>query len=89
LIAGRAQEGRQAIAEGLTAVQSSGAGFMEAELRRLKGELLLIGENDQESEAAQCFRDAIQLARSQGAKSWELQLRTSILTKSLTLVATN
>jgi len=62
---------------------------MEAELRRLKGELLLIGENDQESEAAQCFRDAIQLARSQGAKSWELQLRTSILTKSLTLVATN
>jgi predicted ATPase len=39
----------------------------------LKGELLLIGNSGAAGEAAQCFRDAIAIARSQSAKSWELR----------------
>jgi hypothetical protein len=59
-----------------TLAVSVGAGFGKAESHRLKGELLLLGDNDAASEAAQCFRDAIEVARRQGAKSWELRATT-------------
>jgi predicted ATPase len=41
-----------------------------------KGELLL-SDGNQEA-AGQCFRDAIELARCQSAKSWELRATTSL-----------
>jgi predicted ATPase len=50
--------------------------MMESELQRLKGELLLSGGND--DAAAQSFRDAIDLARRQNAKSWDLRATTSL-----------
>jgi predicted ATPase len=52
--------------------------MLEAELRRLKGELLLMGDRGAAEEAAQCFRDAIAVARSQSAKSWELRATMSL-----------
>ena len=45
---------------------------------RDKGELLLIGNNDAASEAAQCFRDAIEVAQRQSAKSFELRATMSL-----------
>jgi predicted ATPase len=53
-------------------------GEFEAELRRLKGELLLIADEGAVAEATQCFRDAIELARRESAKSWELRATTSL-----------
>jgi predicted ATPase len=50
--------------------------MLESELHRLKGELLLSAAND--DDAAQCFRDAIELARRQSAKAWELRATTSL-----------
>jgi predicted ATPase len=50
--------------------------MLESELHRLKGELLLNRGND--GAAAQSLRDAIGLARHQGAKSWELRATTSL-----------
>jgi predicted ATPase len=50
--------------------------LLESEIHRLKGELLL--NADQEEAAAQSFRDAIELARRQSAKSWELRATTSL-----------
>jgi predicted ATPase len=64
--------------QGLEAAQRTGTGFCEAELHRLKGELLLLGDNGAAPEAAQCFRDAIEVARRQSAKSWELRATTSL-----------
>jgi class 3 adenylate cyclase/tetratricopeptide (TPR) repeat protein len=85
LIAGRRPEGLEAVNQGLEAAQRTGTGFGEAELQRLKGELLLLGnsgaasgDSGAASEAAQCFRDAIEVARWQSAKSWELRATMSL-----------
>ena len=70
----RSREGLAAVERGL---ECPSAG-REAELRRLRGELLLLGENSSAAEAAQCFREAIEAARRQGAKSWELRATMSL-----------
>jgi hypothetical protein len=51
---------------------------MLAELLRLKGELLLMQAGANESEAEQEFRSAIDIARAQQAKSWELRATMSL-----------
>ena len=78
LAAGRPREGLEAVNEGLELVQRTGTRILEAEMRRLKGELLLIGDGRAVPEAAQCFRDAIEVARRQSAKSWELRATMSL-----------
>jgi tetratricopeptide (TPR) repeat protein len=76
LATGRGSEGIGATDEGLALCRSSGVRLLESELHRLKGELLLNDGNDEA--AAKCFRDAIDLARHQSAKSWELRSSTSL-----------
>jgi predicted ATPase len=78
LAAGRPRDGLEAVGEGLELAERTGTPTLEAETRRLKGELLLMGDNGAASEAAQCFRDAIDVARRQSAKSWELRATTSL-----------
>ena len=46
-------------------------------MRRLNGELLLMNDNSAVPKAAQCFRDAIEVARRQSARSYELRATTS------------
>ena len=48
-----------------------------AELYRLKGELLLL-QNAGANEAESCVREAIEVARHQQAKSWELRATMSL-----------
>ncbi len=74
----RRQQGLEVVEAGLEIARSTGTGFSEAELHRLKGELLLIGNDSAAAEAAQCFREAIEVARRQSAKSWELRETTSL-----------
>jgi serine phosphatase RsbU (regulator of sigma subunit) len=50
---------------------------LEAETLRLKGELLLTGDTGV-FEAAQCFHEAIEVARQQSGKSWELRATMSL-----------
>jgi predicted ATPase len=78
LAAGRPREGLEAVSEGLELVQRTGARIFEAEMRRLKGELLLMGDQSTVKEAARCFGDAIAIARRQGAKSLELRATMSL-----------
>jgi len=52
--------------------------YYEAELYRLKGELLLQQSADNHPKADTCFQQAISIARSQQAKSWELRAATSL-----------
>jgi class 3 adenylate cyclase/tetratricopeptide (TPR) repeat protein len=76
LAIGRASDGIAAVDEGLEICRTSGVRMLESEIHRLKGELLLNAGKDEA--AAQSFRDAIELARRQGAKSWELRATTSL-----------
>ncbi len=52
--------------------------FYEAELHRLKGELLLKREPSNVGEARSCFQRAVEIARNQGAKSLELRATMSL-----------
>ena len=47
--------------------------YWDAELHRLKGALLLSLSDGNESEAEACFKNAIEIARGQSAKSFELR----------------
>jgi predicted ATPase len=74
--AGHAGEGLATLAEALTFVEETGEGYYEAEIHRLRGELLLRRGDAAEAEAS--FHSAIEVARRQSAKSWELRATTSL-----------
>jgi predicted ATPase/class 3 adenylate cyclase len=78
-IAGQTAEGLNAIAEALALVASTNERFYEAEIYRVKGELLLkCGGPDSAAGAETSFRQALDTARVQSAKSWELRAATSL-----------
>jgi predicted ATPase len=71
-------EGLEAVSSGLEIAQSTGAHWTEAELYRLQGQLLLHSGSSKSEEARACFERAIEVAREQGAKSWELRATVSL-----------
>ena len=75
---GRVDEALHIIAEARGAVHKSGMRFSEAELLRLKGDLLLKRAVPEEASADTSYHEAIQIARSQQAKSLELRAVTSL-----------
>ena len=76
--AGQAEEGLRVLAEALAAVDQTGERWWEAELHRLKGELLLWQAVLNEHQAEACFHQALDIARHQQAKSLELRAATSL-----------
>jgi class 3 adenylate cyclase/tetratricopeptide (TPR) repeat protein len=75
---GKPADGLREIDESLALIQRTGECMCEAEVWRLKGELLLLAQplsNDWLAE--QSFRTAIEISRKQHAKSWELRAATS------------
>lgn len=91
--AGQTKEGLRLVAEALTRVERTGERKFEAELHRLKGELLLSqvaptpGGSGQAAEveadrccheAERCFQRALEVAHRQCAKSWELRAAVSL-----------
>jgi len=75
---GQAEEGIAVLTEALDTAQKTGECFYQAELYRLKGELLLLLSQENNNEAEGCFRQAMDIARRQGAKSLELRATTSL-----------
>jgi predicted ATPase len=77
---GQTEEGLTVLAEALTIANKTGERFYEAELYRLKGELLLAqeGPKGKTEEVETCFLKAIAVARHQQAKSLELRAATSL-----------
>ena len=73
--AGQTEAGLDVLEQAFTAAHRSGKRFYEAELHRLKGEFKV---HSCEKEAEECFQSAIEIARSQGAKAWELRATTSL-----------
>jgi predicted ATPase len=74
---GQTEEGLTVLAEVLADVHTTGLCYYEAELYRLKGELLLQAAG-RGGEAEACFRQALDVARRQRAKSLELRAAMSL-----------
>jgi tetratricopeptide (TPR) repeat protein len=72
LAIGKPEAALASVAAGLKAVEKTGGAPLEAELYRLKGEALLAGAGTV-SEAETAMQQAIDVARRQNAKSWELR----------------
>jgi predicted ATPase len=75
---GQPEAGLTVLAEALTLAETTGERWYEAELHRLKGELLLQQNSDNQAEAEACFHHAIAIAQNQQAKSFELRTATSL-----------
>jgi predicted ATPase len=75
---GRIDEALQAIAEALRAVDQIQDRWWQAELHRLNGELTLLLPGGRPAAAEPAFEEALHIARSQLAKSWELRAAMSM-----------
>jgi predicted ATPase len=71
--AGQAEEGLALIAEAQELVAKTGRHAAESEVHRVKGELLLARSPSNPAGAEACFREALEVARRQSAKSYELR----------------
>ncbi|MBI3800074.1 MAG: hypothetical protein HY268_24250, partial [Deltaproteobacteria bacterium] len=86
--AGQTEDGLAAVAEALQRVEKNDERFYEAEVYRIKGELLLAqegyrpqaeGSREKTEEAERCFHKAIEVAQKQQAKSLELRAVMSLV----------
>jgi predicted ATPase len=75
---GRFEDGLRTLREALAIVNEHDGGQPAAELSRLRGELLLKQNESNAAEARSCFEQAIEIARKQSAKSFELRATTSL-----------
>jgi predicted ATPase len=72
------EAGLTVLTEALTLAETTGERWYEPELYRLKGELLLQQNAANQTEAEACFHHALDIARNQQAKSFELRTATSL-----------
>jgi predicted ATPase len=79
-LGGQGNAGLHTLAEALAHLNNTGERRLEAELHRLKGECLLsvTTERCKERKAEECFRQALDLARRQQARSLELRAAMSL-----------
>jgi len=75
---GQPATGLAVLAEALTHVDKTGERWYAPELYRLKGELLLQQNSGNQAEAENCFHHALDIARHQQAKSFELRTAASV-----------
>lgn len=73
----RHEEARQALEEALSLAESYDERFHQAELYRVDGDLRL-AESKDEGGAEDCYRKAIDVARRQGSRTWELRATLSL-----------
>ena len=71
-------EASRCISEALTAVRQSKESWYEAEIHRMGGALALMSPQADASKAEVYFGRALEVARKQQAKSWELRAAMSL-----------
>ena len=76
--AGRREEALGLLDEAVEATELIGERWFEAELHRLKGEVLRSLPGDRRDEADVCFRQALAVAQGQGARFLELRTLVSL-----------
>jgi class 3 adenylate cyclase/predicted ATPase len=75
---GRVEEGLDWVAQGLATAEKKGVRVADAELHRLKGELLIMKDPGNMAEPEHCLRTAIDVARRQEARIFELRATVSL-----------
>ena len=76
--AGQMQEGLAVLTEAMSLIDEQGERWWEAELYRLKGELLLALSPNSVADVEVCLHHALDIARRQQAKSLELRAAMSL-----------
>jgi predicted ATPase len=74
----RAEEGLDLVTKGLATAKQTGVSLAEAELHRVKGELLMATDLGNAAEAERYLRTAIDFARRQSARLFELRATVSL-----------
>ena len=62
----------------MTAVETTGERWCEAEVNRVAGEIALLSPEPEKAKAEEYFDRALEVARKQQAKSWELRAAMSL-----------
>jgi predicted ATPase len=75
---GRHDEGLDALHEAAVLVEETGERYVEAEIRRLQGNLLLAQSRNASAAAERSFLKALEVARSQDARSLELRAASDL-----------
>ena len=75
---GRFDEAGQHMAEALAAIEKTGERWCESDVRRIVGEIALLGPEKDVSKAETHFEQALAIAREQQATSWELRAAISL-----------
>jgi predicted ATPase len=78
MASGLCDESLRVLTESLIGADERGIRFYEAETYRLKGESLLKQADTNTTDAQNCFERAIEVAKQQGAKSFELRATASL-----------
>jgi predicted ATPase len=77
-VLGQFHEAERCINEALTAEETSGERWCEAESRRMAGEIALLSPQRDAATAEAHFERALEIARAQQARSWELRAAMSL-----------
>jgi predicted ATPase len=77
-IAGEIEEGLAVLAEALAMAETSGQKGTDAELHRLRGDLLRRLPDPDLAECEACFRKGLAIAREQGTRGFELRAAVSL-----------
>jgi predicted ATPase len=75
---GRYDDACQTIGEALAAIETSGERYFEADVKRMAGEIALMLPQPDAPKAEAYFQRALEVARKQQAKSWELRAAMSM-----------
>ena len=75
---GQFEDAWRCIEEAITAVKETGERWCEAEVNRVAGEIALLSPGPEKAKAEEYFDRALEIARAQQAKSWELRASMSL-----------
>jgi class 3 adenylate cyclase/tetratricopeptide (TPR) repeat protein len=75
---GRMEEALETLNGALAQIERKGEKICQAEMLRLKGEILLMRDGGAAEETERSFRAALEVARAQEARWWELRASTSL-----------
>ena len=75
---GRHDEALAALREAMQVAKETGERYVEAEIQRLQGDLVLARSANATAKAEACYRQALKIARTQEARSLELRAATGL-----------
>jgi predicted ATPase len=75
---GKFEDAWRCIGEAITAMETTGERWCEAEVHRIAGEIPLKSPEPDMAKAEACFKRALAVSRAQQARSWELRAAMSM-----------